>query len=185
MHQQLIQVTDALDHSQRRLEKLADTVPDDRWNVRSDRKRWSAAECVAHMNLTNAAFVPRIRKAVEEARKLPRVAGREYKRDMLGRIFGAMVGPLPTIGKFRIGRVKTTADFVPSGSFPKQELVAEFKRLHLELESMARESDCLAIDAVRIASPFGEKIHYNVYSAFVMISRHDERHLQQAELVWA
>jgi hypothetical protein len=100
-------------------------------------------------------------------------------------MFGTMVGPLKQIGKFRIGRVKTTANFVPQGAFPKQDLVAEFKRLHVALGDMVRESDGLAIDQVRITSPFGEKIHYNVYSAFVMIPRHDERHLQQAELVWA
>ena len=185
MHSQLIQVMDALAHAEERLEKLADQVPDDRWNVRSAPGRWSAAECVAHLNLTNAAFEPRVRRAIEDARKLPRVTRGEYRRDMVGRIFGSMVGPLPMIGRFRIGRVKTTADFIPQGSLPKQDLVAEFKRLHVALEEMVRESDGLAIDKVRITSPFGEKVHYNLYSTFVMIPRHDERHLQQAELVWA
>ena len=184
MKRQLSQVIDALAHAEARLAKLADSVPDERWNVRSEPSRWSVAECVAHLNLTNAAFVPRMRKAIEEARQLPRVST-DYKRDFLGRMFGTMVGPLKQIGKFRIGRVKTTAGFVPHGTFSKQDLVAEFKRIHVALGDMVRESDGLAIDQVRITSPFGEKIHYNVYSAFVMIPRHDERHLQQAELVWA
>lgn len=185
MQSQLSQVIDAFHHAEARLEKLADAVPDDRWNVRSDPDHWSVAECVAHLNLTNAAYVPRIRKAIEEARKLPRVAGTQYKRDMAGRMFGAMVGPLPKIGRFRIGRVRTTAGFVPTGALPRQELVAEYKRLHVTLGEMVRECDGLAIDQVRIRSPFGEKIQYNLYSSFVMIPRHDERHLQQAELVWA
>ena len=185
MHRQLRQVSDALAHSEARLAKLADQVPDDRWSVRSDPARWSVAECIAHLNMTNAAFEPRIRKAIEEARTLPRAGTAEYKSDFLGRIFGKMVGPLPMIGKIRIGRVKTRPAFVPSGSLPKQELLAEFKRLHVALADMVGESEGLAIDKVRVTSPFGEKIHYNLYSAFVMIPRHDERHLQQAELVWA
>lgn len=185
MQPRLRHVRDALAHAEARLAKVADAVPDDRWNARSDKARWSVAECVAHLNLTNAAFEPRIRKAIEEARALPRARSAEYRRDFLGRILGAMVGPLPTIGKFRIGRVKTTAPFVPSGSLPKQELVAEFKRLHVSLDAMVNESEGLAIDQVRITSPFGEKIDYNLYSAFVLIPRHEERHLQQAELVWA
>ncbi|HZI99434.1 MAG TPA: hypothetical protein VFD22_02145, partial [Gemmatimonadaceae bacterium] len=85
----------------------------------------------------------------------------------------------------RVGRVKTTAGFIPSGSFPKQQTLAEFKRLQLELVGMVKESDGLAIDKVSIASPFGEKIHYNVYSTYVILPRHEERHIQQAELVWA
>ena len=50
---------------------------------------------------------------------------------------------------------------------------------------MATESDGLAIDKVKIISPFGEKIHYSVYSTYVILPRHEERHIQQAELVWA
>jgi hypothetical protein len=185
MHSQIAEVVSAFEHAQARLDKLIDLIPDDRWAARSDPARWSAGECIAHLNLTNAAYVPRIRKALEEARKLPRVVGGSYKRDVLGKFFALMVGPLPRIGKARIGRVKTTADFIPSGSFPRLETVAEFKRLQLELIGMAKESDGLAIDKVSIVSPFGEKIHYNVYSAYLILPRHEERHIQQAELVWA
>lgn len=185
MHKQIAEVIDAFEHAQERLDRFSDAVPEDRWSARSDPARWSPAECVAHLNLTSVAYVPRIRKAIEEARKLPRVAGSAYKRDMIGRLFAMMVGPLPKIRKTRIGRVKTTAGFVPTGNFPKQLLLAEFKRLQLELIEMVKESDGLAIDKVKIASPFGEKIHYSVYSTYMILPRHEERHIQQAELVWA
>ncbi len=185
MHRQIVEVVNAFEHAQERLDRIGDAIPDDRWSVRSDPARWSAAECVAHLNLTNDAYVPRMRTAIEEARKLPRVAGGSYSRDMIGRFFATMVGPLPKIGKTRIGRVKTTPAFIPTGSFPKQLLLAEFKRIQLELMAMVKESDGLAIDKVKIASPFGEKIHYNLYSTFVILPRHEERHIQQAELVWA
>jgi hypothetical protein len=184
MHSQIVDVIDAFEHAQARLDKFTDAIPDDRWSARNDPARWSPGECVAHLNLTNSAYVPRIRKALEEARKLPRADGRKYRSDMLGRMFSMMVGPLPKIGKVRIGRVKTTAPFVPTGSAPKPDLVAEFRRIQLELIAMAKESDGMAIDKVKIASPFGEKIHYSVYSAFIILPRHEERHIQQAELVW-
>ena len=182
MHQQLSRVIKALDHAQARLDALADTVPDDRWNVRADPTQWSVAECVAHLNLTSDAYVPLIRKAIEEARKLPRIGGRKYKRDLFGWAFAALVGPLPKIGRARIGKVKTTPDFVPTGSLPKQTLLAEFKRLQLTLAGMVSEADELAIDKVMITSPFGERVHYSCYSTFVIIPRHQERHLQQAEM---
>jgi hypothetical protein len=185
MHKQLAEVIEAFEHAQLRLDRLADAMSDDEWPARSDPARWSVAECVAHLNLTNAAYVPRIRKAIEEARKLPRHVGGSYQRGMIGKVFAAMVGPLPKIGKIRIGRVSTKPDFVPGGSLPKQQVLAEFKRLQLELIGMVRESDGLAIDKVKITSPFGEKIHYDVYSTYVILPRHEERHIQQAELVWA
>lgn len=185
MHSQIAGVIDAFEHAQSRLDRFVDAIPDDRWSARNDAARWSPGECVAHLNLTNAAYVPRVRKALEEARQLPRMSGRKYKADMFGRMFSMMIGPLPKIGKTRIGRVKTTPPFVPTGNLPKQQLVAEFKRIQLDLIAMAKESDGLAIDKVKIISPFGEKIHYSVYSAFIILPRHEERHIQQAELVWA
>ena len=174
---------EALAHAQTRLDRLSETVTEDRWNTRTDPSRWSVAECIAHLNKTSEAYVPRIRKAIEEARQLPRVMDRKYRRDRIGAVFAMLVGPLPSIRGFRIGRVKTTPAFVPSGNLPKQTLLAEFKRLQTELMSMATEADGMAIDKVMISSPFGEKVHYNCYSTFVIITRHQERHLQQAEMV--
>ena len=185
MKRQLSEVIKAFEHSQARLERLMEAVPEEIWSERTDAARWSVAECVAHINITNTAFLPRVRKAIEEARALPRKTSGRYKRDLLGAMFGSMVGPMKKIGKFRIAKVKTLPPFVPSGNLPKGATVAEFKRINDELIALTRECDGLAIDQVKITSPFGEKIHYNLYSALVMIPRHDERHLEQAELVWA
>ncbi len=184
MRRELSQVIRDFEHAQTRLEKLAENVPDDRWTKRNDPARWSAAECVAHLNLTSAAYLPLIRKAIEEARQLPRPRRGPYKRDFLGWMFATMTGPLPSIGRARIGRVKTTADFVPTGNHPKQLVLAQFKRDQDQLIAMVHEGDGLALDKVLIRSPFGGKIRYNCYSAFTILPRHQERHLQQAERVW-
>jgi hypothetical protein len=184
MHQQLSDLIKEYDHAESRLETLANRITDDHWSKRNDPDRWSPAECVAHLNLTSAAYIPLIRKAIEEARQLPRTGSARYKRDFLGWIFAKMTGPLPKIGRMRIGRVKTTAPFVPTGNHPKQQLLAQFKRDQLELVSMIREGDGLALDKVKIRSPFGGKIQYDCFSAMKILPRHQERHLQQAELVW-
>ena len=41
----------------------------------------------------------------------------------------------------------------------------------------------LALDQAQIVSPFGEKVKYNLYAAFVPIAAHLRRHLWQAEQV--
>lgn len=185
MNSQLTALVAELEHAQARLDRLGDLLPEDRWGKRNDASRWSAGECVAHLNLTSEAYVPRIRKAIEEARALPPKKDDRYKPDAVGWLFGKMVGPLPKIGSVRIGRVKTTPEFVPRGSFPKQQLLADFKRLQLELIGLVKECDGLQIDRVKITSPFGEKVRYNCYSALVLLPRHEERHLEQAEMVWS
>jgi hypothetical protein len=185
MNSQLADLISQLENAHARLDRLGDLVPEDRWSRRNDQSRWSAGECVAHLNLTSEAYIPRIRKAIEEARTMPPKTGGAYRPDLIGRIFGKLVGPIPKIGKLRIGKVRTTPAFVPNANLPKQQLLSEFKRLQLELMRQVRECDGLPIDKVKIVSPFGEKIHYDCYSALVLLPRHQERHLEQAELVWS
>ena len=81
MQRQLAEVIEAFERAQSRLDRLTDNTPDERWAARSDPARWSVAECVAHLNLTSAAYVPRIRKAIEEARQLPRHAPPGFERE--------------------------------------------------------------------------------------------------------
>lgn len=184
MRRELTEIVKAFEQAQARLESLSENLDDERWGKRSDPARWAPAECVAHLNLTSEAYIPRFRKALEEARQLPHHRTGRYKRDFLGGLFAMMVGPQPKVAGIRIGKVKTTADFVPTGNYPRQQILAQFKRDQDELIAIVRESDGLAIDKVMIRSPFGEKISYNCYSAFTIIPRHQERHLGQAERVW-
>ncbi len=183
MQRQLAEIIDELQHAQSRLELLADEVSDERWLLRTHSDRWSPGECIAHLNLTSAAYVPRLRKAIAQARQLEPVSATRYRRDPAGWFLSVMIGPLPAVGKMKIGRVRTPAPFVPSGNLPKQLVVSEFKRLQDELVGIVGEGDGLAIDGVFIKSPFGEKIRYNCYSAFVILPRHQERHLDQAVAV--
>lgn len=185
MQRQLTSLVKGFESAQLRLEKLAESIPDAAWEERTEPGKWSVAECVAHMNLTSEAYIPRIQVALGEARAMKKASHRELKRDFPGWFFAMMVGPLPMLGKMRIGKVNTAPDFVPKGKHPKGPTLAAFKRDQDQLISLIKDADGLPIDAVKIRSPFGEKISYNTYSALVILDRHEHRHLDQAMLVWS
>jgi hypothetical protein len=185
MQRQLADIVKGFESAQSRLEKLADNIPDAAWEERTEPDKWSVAECVAHLNLTSEAYIPRLETALSEARALGKPNSRTYSRDLAGLFFGLVVGPLPMLGKMRIGKVKTIPKFVPSGSHPKGETLATFKRDHDRLIELVREGDGLPLGQTKIKSPFGEKISYNCYSALVILHRHDQRHIDQAQLVWS
>ena len=45
--------------------------------------RWSPAECLTHLTITNAAYFPLLRGGLEEAKKYEPFTGR-YRRDLTG-----------------------------------------------------------------------------------------------------
>lgn len=179
MQEQLATLVGSLESAQAKLRSLSDRVSGEQWARRPARDAWSAAQCVEHLNLTSRAYVPLLRTAVDEAR-LMRTRARNYRMDMPGRILAFMMRPMKHIGKFKIGRVKTTGSFMPRGGQTREELLSDFVRLQSDLIGLVRTADGLPIDRVKIQSPFG-KLRYNAYSALQIVAQHQHRHLQQAE----
>jgi len=84
----------------------------------------------------------------------------------------------------RIGRVPTTARFVPREARERATTIAEFDALQAEQLALTRAGDGLPLDRVRVTSPFAARVRYNLYACLVLLPRHQHRHLQQAEEVW-
>src|SRR5260370_655648 len=79
-------------------------------------------------------------------------------------------------------RLPTSAPFQPMAVRDPAEAVEEFQAIGKALEEKLNSARELALDRVKLVSPFAEKMKYNAYSAFVLIAAHNRRHLWQAEL---
>lgn len=180
MQKQLATLVESLESAQGKLRSLGDNVADGNWNKRPETGAWSAADCVEHLNMTSRAYVPLLREAVDRARLMNAPPTESYHMDLAGRVMAFMMRPLKHIGKFKIGKVKTTGPFTPRGGQSREQLLSDFVLLQSQLISLIRSADGLPIDRVKIQSPFG-KLRYNAYSALEIVSQHEHRHLQQAE----
>ena len=184
MHTQLTSILDQFDAVQARLHRLADDLTETRWAERADPARWSVAECVTHLNLTSRAYLPLLREALEEANSRDEPPPARYRRDPMGWMLSLAMGPVRRIGRLRLGAVRTTPEFVPEGGLPKAQLIAEFERLQREQTGLLREADGRPINRVWVTSPFDQRLRYTLYSTFVILPRHQRRHVVQAERVW-
>lgn len=78
VHPQLEAIADEFRTGGERLRKLVSAVPEQWWTRRADPDRWSVAECVAHLNLTAAAYLPLLDDALARAQTLPARPPRTY-----------------------------------------------------------------------------------------------------------
>ena len=181
MQRQLKAITDSLRSAQSRLRRLNDDLSDKDWSKRPGPGRWSAAECVEHLNLTSKAYLALLPDAVSRAKKRGGPAKTHYRRDALGWFMSMMIGPIRHLGKFRVVRIKTPPKFVPKSGRSRAAILSDFVRLQAELAAVIRSGDRLPLDQVKIVSPFGGRMKYSAYSALVIIARHQHRHIEQAE----
>ena len=181
MQRQLKAVTDSLRSAQARLRRLGDKVSDEEWSKRPGPGKWSAAECVEHLNLTSRAYLALLPDAIVRARKKGGPRKKHYRRDALGWFMSMMIGPLRHVGKFRVVPIKTTPKFEPKRRRSRKEIMSDFVKLQAELAAVVRSGDGLPLDEVKIVSPFGGRMKYSAYSALVIVARHQHRHIDQAE----
>jgi len=184
LHDQLVRIIASLEEAQLRLHRVAGRLTEEQAVTRRDPNRWSVAEGVAHLNITSEAFLPRIDATLEEARALGGGPPGKYRRDPAGWLLSVVVGPQKQLGRYRLGSVKTPPAFVPSGAGPFPAVLADFDRHQRDLIQFVRAADGLPIDRVRLQSPFAERLTYNLYSTFLIIPRHQLRHIVHAEQLW-
>ncbi len=179
MHPQLQALADEFHFATARLHALTGAVPAERWGVRRDPASWSVAECVAHLNLTGAAYAPLFPDAIARAKALgPAAAGVTYRRDLWSWLLGKTIGPKVLF------KVKAPAKFVPASTAPAAELVSEFEGWQkIQLDTLTA-LDGLQLNEVKVISPFNGKISYTIYGCLSILPPHQHRHLQQAERVW-
>lgn len=160
---------------------MVDSLSEKQWGARPVPSAWSVAENVAHLNLTSEAMLPGLRQAVEQAVASGEPGPERYRCDPVGWAFVQVVGPLPRIGGRRRGRVATPAAFVPGGDLPREVVLSRFRELQDEKLSLLDQADGRAIQRFKVASPFVNRVSYNAYATFLILVRHQHRHLQQAE----
>lgn len=179
--QQLDEIAKASADVARRFTALDARVSDAHWNARPAPDEWSVAECMAHLNLSSAAMLPRMRAAIAEAKPLGPIGSRPYKGALFGRVLAAMVGPVPLVLGFRLGRAKTAKPFVPGSELPRAAVVAEFRKWIGEEQALLWTAADQQIDRVTLESPFVAGARYDGFSALWIVVRHELRHIVQAE----
>jgi hypothetical protein len=175
MHAGLAAVAADFESATSRLDALERVLSNEQWTRRPAEHGWSAIECIQHLNLTARATLPRVKEGIAEARRTGAAAPVRYRRDFWGWLLWR---GLRQPGRFK---TKTAPAFVPDSHRPASEIIAAFRQLQVEHVACVRDSDGLAVDRVRIVSPFNERVRYSVYSALTILAVHQHRHFWQAE----
>jgi len=137
--------------------------------------RWSAAQCIVHLNLSNRAYLPKLSAVLQEIPAKKNLSpGRSFHLNWNARLLKYWLEPPSRL------RLPTTAPFQPIDVQP-EVVLTEFREINERLIHILDAARDLALDAVKITSPFAETMKYNAYSAFVVIAAHNRRHLWQAE----
>lgn len=137
--------------------------------------RWSAAECLAHLNLSVDPYLPLWRQVLAQDSRTGFPTRDRYSLDIWGRILVWTLEPPPRL------RSSTPRRFDPVNTDPVPTILPGFlDRQHVILEAL-ESAHGNAIDTIKIVSPFDSRVRYSIWSSLCVTAAHQRRHLWQAE----
>lgn len=161
-------------------ESLRD-LPADEWTRKPNPKKWSVAECVSHLNIFGAHYIPLIRRGMEKKGKLTTPEktfnsgywGEKLTGTMKPLPDGSIPSPMGTLGKFDPSKKnRVNAETLELFIHQREEM------LDLLLEALQ-----YPLEKIRVTSTLGPIIRFKLGDTFRFMVAHDQRHILQMKRV--
>ena len=170
--QQLISELDAADG---RAERLAKALTHEQLNWRPRPDAWSIGQCLEHLYATNQVYLPAISASLEGRRRdrvqeiVPGWFGRWFIRTYIEPSSGTK-------------RAKAPPKIVP-GKQVEQSVLELFLRSNRETRELVCRASEYDVNRIRFKNPFIPMLRFTVGTGLEIVSKHQSRHLLQAERV--
>jgi len=143
------------------------------WKPRPD--QWSMAECLDHLTLSNAAFVPYLASAIARGRtKAPVQAPPPYQPTRIGGWLIRQVSPEAP------RKLKAPKIFRPAEPPKISNALDHFLDGQAKFLNLVRQVEGVDYNIIRLRSPVTPLIRYSLADALVVTVVHEQRHLGQA-----
>lgn len=161
-----------------RLRSLMEGCGAERVDQRPGSGRWSANECLAHLNLTASLYLDPMEQRIEQARQDGQGGHEPYgKGTLVGRLLLGLLRGDP-----RQKPVRSPKLFAPAGSgLDRDTLVAEFEQINLRLVTLALRADGLPLGKLKVNTPVSSLLKVTLAQAFEIHALHELRHMDQIE----
>ncbi|GAB3636596.1 DinB family protein [Hymenobacter arcticus] len=149
-------------------------------NRRPGYDKWSAAQCLEHLNLVGGYYLPNLKARLRLAQASGSTAGSQVRSGWLGRYFTATTKDRNGLGDNLLRRPK---QYAPTGTRLTGTVVESFNRQLdelLRLLLLARQVDA---GAVRVPNPLYPWLRLRLTDVFEALVLHIQRYVKQAEQV--
>jgi len=149
-------------------------------NRRPAYDKWSAAQCLEHLNLVGGYYLPNLKARLRLAQASGSTAGTQVRSGWLGRYFTATTKDRNGLGDNLLRRPR---QYAPTGTRLTGTVVESFNRQLdelLRLLLLARQVDA---GTVRVPNPLYPWLRLRLTDVFEALVLHIQRYVKQAEQV--
>lgn len=161
------------------LEDLFQGIDTAQMNRRPSQKRWSALECMEHINMTLRYYNTQIEKSIRQSQAKGQGANEDYRPGFVGERFARWLAPRDGVVK---GKIRTFPSFNPQkeASTKGMQVLEDFRQCMDELDALAEAAGKIDLEKTRVRSAMGNILRFKLGDTFPIVLAHNERHLLQA-----
>jgi hypothetical protein len=148
-------------------------------DLKPDDRTWSIGQIIDHVITVNESYYPLIESLQNGTFKVP-FSG---KIDFIVNFVGKQI--LEAVKPDRLKRTKTFPIWEPRAEYIGTDIIKRFEQHQSELKAVITGCRRLVEKGTVISSPANRFVVYKLATAFDIIIAHEERHLEQAKLVFA
>ncbi len=162
-----------LDASDRRAESLAKGLTLEQLNWRPRPEAWSIGQCLQHLYVANGVYLPALSAALE---------GRSFARVeeivpgwLAGWFIRQYIEPSAKSRRARAPRK------IEPGKHVEASILESFLRSNRAAQELVRRANDYDVNRIRFKNPFIPVLRFTVGAGLEIVSKHQSRHLLQAE----
>jgi len=164
-----------LEESDEHAGKLLDGMSEEQLNWQPVEGAWSVGQCLEHLCKTNDVYLPPIDEAL---RGKPKASVDEITPGWFGAWFiRSFIEPLPNQKHAPAPRKIVPASHVPTS------VLDRFLSGNKEVRKLIQRAGEYDVNKIRFRNPFISVIRFTVGTGFQIVTKHQKRHLLQADRV--
>jgi hypothetical protein len=143
-------------------------------------EKWSAAQCLDHLNAYARFYIPRIEKAIQGklTGSLPLSPSLVFKSGWLGNYFTNMM--LPKADGHPGIKMQSPKGYRPLADLDARQVVNEFIDWQERMKVLLEQAKLVNLESIRIPTTLGNWLKFSLGDTFRFVIAHEQRHMAQA-----
>ncbi|WP_143309772.1 DinB family protein [Chitinophaga vietnamensis] len=141
--------------------------------------KWSAIQCLEHLNTYGRYYLPALERAIEQALKNGDKATPRFRSGWLGAKFTKMMQPQEN--GMPATKMQSPRGYRPALNLPVAPVLAEFIEQQRKMEALLVKAGSVNLMRSKVATTLSRFIRMSVGDTFGFMTAHIRRHVAQAE----
>lgn len=178
--QELIQrLTEATDEYLNKAVSQWQILPNHQFSRKPAPEKWSATQCLIHLNSYGQYYLPAIEKAIDAASRQQQQASAEFHSGWLGNYFTEMM--LPKENGLPAKKMSAMKGHIPQSNDNSFEVIAEFIDQQEKLLLLLQKAGSIDINKAKVPISIAKFIKLKLGDVFLFLIAHNYRHILQAD----